>query len=201
MVRNHKVLYVDLLGTCFDILTKPLPLMQRHVDIYRHKVIMGLHNKQKKVKELTNGGGTSTSKNNLTSSKQNFLAASSSQGFEEENDINMEIPIDDPSQVVLHKEMFLECNSTNRDVFFHEDHLDFAFTEYGRASESKTVTFSNKFNFEVEVNWEILSCLTSMGNVVDNCYSVEPSKATVQAGASAEFRVKFKPYEPDAYFF
>ena len=27
MVRNHKVLYVDLLGTCFDILTKPLPLM------------------------------------------------------------------------------------------------------------------------------------------------------------------------------
>jgi len=45
IVRNHKVLYVDLVGTCFDILTKPVPLMQRHVDAYRHKVIMGAHKK------------------------------------------------------------------------------------------------------------------------------------------------------------
>jgi hypothetical protein len=39
---------VDLIGTCYDILTKPIPLMQRHVDIYRHKVIMGIHNKPRK---------------------------------------------------------------------------------------------------------------------------------------------------------
>jgi len=45
IVRNHKVLYVDLIGTCFDILTKPIPLMQRHIDVYRHKVTMGAHNK------------------------------------------------------------------------------------------------------------------------------------------------------------
>ena len=43
MVRNHSVLYVDLMGTCFDILTKPIPLSQRHVDVYRNKVIMGAH--------------------------------------------------------------------------------------------------------------------------------------------------------------
>lgn len=49
IVRNHSVLYVDLLGTCYDILTKPVPLMQRHVDIYRHKVIMGIHNKPRKL--------------------------------------------------------------------------------------------------------------------------------------------------------
>ena len=69
----------------------------------------------------------------------------SSTGFEEENDINLEIPIDDPSQVVLHKEMFLEVNSDKRDVFFHEDHLDFAFCEAGRVSDNKTVTLTNKF--------------------------------------------------------
>ena len=69
----------------------------------------------------------------------------SSAGFEDENDINLEIPIDDPSQVVLHKEMFLEVNSSNRDVFVHEDHLDFAFTEFGRSSESKVITLTNKF--------------------------------------------------------
>jgi len=32
LIRNHRVLYVDLMGTCFDILCKPIPLMQRHVD-------------------------------------------------------------------------------------------------------------------------------------------------------------------------
>ena len=53
MVRNHKVLYVDLIGTCYDILTKPVPLSQRHVDSYRHKVIMGSHKKTANiVKEI-----------------------------------------------------------------------------------------------------------------------------------------------------
>lgn len=51
MVKNHKVLYVDLIGTCYDILTKPVPLTQRHIDSYRHKVIMGAHKKANVVKE------------------------------------------------------------------------------------------------------------------------------------------------------
>ena len=44
------MLYVDLIGTCYDILTKPMPLMQRHVDIFRHKVIMGVHNRLRRDK-------------------------------------------------------------------------------------------------------------------------------------------------------
>ena len=44
------MLYVDLIGTCYDVLTKPMPLMQRHVDIFRHKVIMGVHNRMRKDK-------------------------------------------------------------------------------------------------------------------------------------------------------
>ena len=77
MVRNHAVLYVDLIGTCYDILTKPIPLMQRHIDIYRHKVIMGIHNKQRK--QLENGND----------------ADKMGTSFEEEVEINLEIPIDD----------------------------------------------------------------------------------------------------------
>jgi len=50
VVRNHQVMYVDLIGTCFDLLTKPMPLMQRHVDIYRHRVIMGVHSRLRKDK-------------------------------------------------------------------------------------------------------------------------------------------------------
>lgn len=50
VVRNHQILYVDLVGTCYDVLNKPMPLMQRHVDIYRHKVIMGIHNRLRRDK-------------------------------------------------------------------------------------------------------------------------------------------------------
>lgn len=90
VVRNHSVLYVDLIGTCYDILTKPVPLMQRHVDIYRHKVIMGIHNKSRGNKMLTDG------------------TEAGSTSLEDELDLMHEIAIDDPNQVVIHKEMFLE---------------------------------------------------------------------------------------------
>jgi hypothetical protein len=57
--------------------------------------------------------------------------------FEEEVEINLEIPIDDPNQVVIHKEMFLEMTSENRDLKLREDYLDFGFTECNRMSEGK----------------------------------------------------------------
>ena len=38
------------MGTCFDVLTKPMPLLQRHVDSYRAKVITGSQNKLRKDK-------------------------------------------------------------------------------------------------------------------------------------------------------
>lgn len=57
IVRNHKVLYVDLLGTSFDILTKPIPLLQRHIDVYRHKVTMGANNKVYTTKKIVTVDG------------------------------------------------------------------------------------------------------------------------------------------------
>jgi len=86
MVRNHKVLYVDLIGTCYDILTKPVPLSQRHVDAFRHKVIMGVHKKANMLKDMDDYDP-------------------SMMGSKAADELYQEIPIDDPSQVVLHKEM------------------------------------------------------------------------------------------------
>ena len=104
VVRNHVCLYVDLIGTCFDILEKPMPLMQRHIDIFRHKVIMGVHNKIRKEKDVdfesTYDGGDARS--------HNF----SSMDLE----INQEIPIDNPTQVVLHKEMFLNITDEKQEI-------------------------------------------------------------------------------------
>jgi hypothetical protein len=85
--------------------------MQRHVDIYRHKVIMGIHNKQRKT-DLSDFDKLGNTTGNGTS-------------FEEEVEINLEIPIDDPNPVVLHKEMLLDSTSENRDVRLKEEYLDF----------------------------------------------------------------------------
>ena len=41
LVRNHVLLYVDLIGTCYDLLIRPIPLMQNHIDIFRKRVIEG----------------------------------------------------------------------------------------------------------------------------------------------------------------
>ena len=126
------MLYVDLIGTCYDILTKPVPLMQRHVDIYRHKVIMGMHNKSRAQKTILEG--------------DEKLGISS---MDEELEIMHEIAIDDPNQVVLHKEMFLEMSADYRDLSLREEYIDFGFTDHGRVSESKSITFDNKFPFDV----------------------------------------------------
>lgn len=41
LVRNHLLLYVDLIGTCYDLLIRPLPLVQQHIDTFRKRVIEG----------------------------------------------------------------------------------------------------------------------------------------------------------------
>ena len=68
--------------------------------------------------------------------------------------LNLEIPIDDPNQIVLHKEMFLEmCNAVQRGVFLKEEFLDFGFGRAGMVSEPRTVTVVNSFVFPIEIHW------------------------------------------------
>ena len=188
MVRNHQILYVDLIGTCFDVLTKPMPLMQRHVDIYRHKVIMGVHNKLRKDKngEVLPMEGAEGS------------VISAAMDFE----INQEIPIDDPTQVVLHKEMLTDVTSIERDIRLNQDFIDFAFAESGRISESKQLTVENKYPFSIDVNWALLNVLNkTTGQWVKNPFRIRPETAKIEANSSMNFNVEFAPYIPDQYFF
>jgi hypothetical protein len=86
---------------------------------------MGIHNKSRGGKMLLDGTSMGTDeKLGITS-------------MEEELELIHEIAIDDPNQVVLHKEMFLEMSSESRDLKLREEYVDFGFTEYGRVSENK----------------------------------------------------------------
>lgn len=169
VVRNHQVLYVDLIGTCYDVLTKPMPLMQRHVDIYRHKVIMGVHNKPRRDKH----GDPLDPLASINASFNEDRASDNLSAMDLE--INQEIPIDDPSQVVLHKEMFADVAAPNRDVKASQDFLDFAFAESGRISESKSLTLDNAFPYPIDVNWALLNVLNkTTGQWVKNPFRVKP---------------------------
>ena len=65
--------------------------MQRHVDIFRHKVIMGVHNRLRKDK---NGDPVDPER---SSAMQNEDASAASFSAMDHLEINQEIPIDDPS--------------------------------------------------------------------------------------------------------
>ena len=84
LIKNHKVLFVDLIGTCYDILTKPIPLSQRHIDTYRHKVIMGAHRKFHQASKDIDEFGAAAADESMYDSQMDV-------------DLHLEIPIDDPN--------------------------------------------------------------------------------------------------------
>lgn len=117
-------------------------------------------------------------------------------------EINQEIPIDDPTQVVLHKEMFLDVTDPSRDISISSDFVDFQFSEMGRLSESKPLVINNKFPFSIEVNWNLLNVMNrTTGQWVKNPFKVRPEKQTIEANSSFQFNAEFAPFEPDQYFF
>lgn len=117
-------------------------------------------------------------------------------------ELNQEIPIDDPSQVVLHKEMFIDITAEHRDIRLSNDFLDFSFTQVGRISESQMLTVQNKFPFPIEVNWALLNCYNKTTEKwVKNPFRVRPETQKVEANSTFNFITEFAPYEPDQYFF
>lgn len=159
LIRNHKLLYLDLIGTCSDEDIKPLPLMQRHVEIFRYKVIMGTHYKTRRI---TEGEGD----------EDNFSEGLDMNTYDEETKLNLEVPIDDPDNV-LHKEMFLENDSTFRDVVLQQQYVDFNFCEYGKSSEAQRIVIENKYPFKIELKWVTPDVTNSQGESVKNPFKVE----------------------------
>jgi len=65
----------------------------------------------------------------------NKKSLTGNESIDEEDKLDLEIPIDDPNQVVLHKEMLLESTSNMREVRFESEFIDFNYCDYGRASD------------------------------------------------------------------
>lgn len=83
--------------------------MQRHVDGFRDKVIMGKHYAVKEVKDDEDEIMSNHLESNLQETKFHF-----------------EIPEDDPNHVI-HKEMFLENDSNYRDISLNLQFIDYGY--------------------------------------------------------------------------
>lgn len=60
---------------------------------------------------------------------------------------------------MLHKEMFIDMTTENKDVRISLDFVDFQFADSGRISESRILTVQNKYSFSVDVNWALLNVM------------------------------------------
>jgi hypothetical protein len=177
--------------------------MQRHVDIYRHKVIMGIHKKQRNQRDRGNSRDplmSATVADLDTGERESQLSMTNLSANDLE--MNQEIPIDDPSQVVLHKEMFVGADNEMLDVRTSQDFVDFAFAESGRISDSRQLTVQNKHSFSVDVDWALLDVMNrTTGQWVKNPFRIRPESAKIEANSQMTFNVEFAPFEPDQYFF
>lgn len=80
---------------------------------------MGVHTKQRRDK----AGDSIAVHDSLMEDDNASMGVSSYNDLE----MNQEIPIDDPSQVVLHKEMFSDVTKDVNSIVLGSDFLDFSF--------------------------------------------------------------------------
>jgi len=98
--------------------------------------------------------------------------------------------------------MLQSSTSEKRDLVLSVDSIDFGFSNSGRQSEPKTLTFFNKFAFPVRVDWALLNITDkTTGKKIRNPFNVTPVCMEIPANGQQNFAVDFAPYEPDSYFF
>lgn len=106
LIRNHKILHLDLIGTCYDDTTKPLPLLQRHVDAFREKGMI-----PEGTPAVTKGRGD-----------DNEFATTHLE--DKESRLGTAV-VEQDTTSFFHKEMFLENDSPLRDVTLNYQFIDF----------------------------------------------------------------------------
>lgn len=151
VTRNHQILYVDLIGTCYDLLIKPIPLQQHHINNFRRRVITG------KLTEVD----FRYMENSYIMKLNQMLGQNNSILEELENP--QQGPVgnlqgewaENANQTVLHKELMLEPKSEHKLIQFSEDFLDFGYQECMSESGPKEIEIHNKLNCKLTLFWSI----------------------------------------------
>mgnify|MGYP003880634599 FL=1 len=222
VVRDHQVLYIDLMGTCYDLLIRPKPILQKNIEIFRKRVISGKYDKEdlvsiKKIdpradiKDRTLAVSTfgrvmgsynpqadteQQSQGSPYKTKDNVLEVQA-QEFGTES---LEFSDEHPSQVALHKEMMQEVSSRTRLISCSSELLDFGFTEAFTLSGSLDIELTNNLSWRVSVMWSIPKERLENGDEIP-IFNIYPVSKVIKPYATERFTVTFRPHKNSYYFF
>lgn len=214
IVRDHQLLYIDLMGTCYDLLIRPRPVLQKDVDIFRKRVISGNYEKEdlvniKKIeprpeyRERTFASSTY----GKTSLPHNPQADPVNEPKHLDGDTQqqggtggLDLISDIPSQVVLHKELMLEPISRNRLISTSSDLLDFGFTEAFTLSNTLDIELTNNLSWKVQVQWNIPKERLDNGEEIA-IFSIYPANKVIKPMDTERFAVTFRPHKTSHYYF
>ena len=192
IVRNHILISIDLYGSCHDLLTKPLLIEQKFIDIFRYKILNGLYFN-------ADAAGAEANENEFIEKITRSLVNKSGKDVEYEY----------TSQLQLHKELFWESTANTRMISFDTEFIDFRFVSCGKSSEGYVIKLRNNTTENVEVKWILekpinisnLIRSTNLFNYSDCVFIVQPEEFVIKKQSTAEFKVYFKPNASEFYFY
>lgn len=204
LIKNHFLIALDLYGSCHDLLNKSKVIEQKHIDIFRYKVVNGFY-VQKSTTNSKDFDMSSYLDNINKTTRRTIVKDKYSVEIIEDG------LLDSTNQVQLHKEMFWE-NISNTRLFYtlnNIDMIDFRFVEYGKLSEPYILTMYNNSTEKIKLKWLlekpiITSNLTKNYNLFNNeesIFIVSPEEAVVNKKSSVEFKIYFKPQKQEFYFY
>ncbi|KAM3137891.1 hypothetical protein pb186bvf_009972 [Paramecium bursaria] len=180
VIISNQLLYVDLIGTCYDLLIKPIPLQQIHIDNFRRRVIQGM-----------------LSEVDFKYMENSFLMQINQQQYQ----TNLQGDwIESPNQTVLFKELMLSPQSDHRLIQFSEEFMDFGYTEAMQSSGVRDLILHNKLNCKLTFFWTIQNHQTVDGDKLP-VFLVYPETQSVHARQSCRFQISFRPTKSSYYYF
>ncbi len=125
LLKNQQPVFIDLLGTCYDLKLRPAPFSQRHVDAYRAREASG-HGR-------------------LAPDELEELDITDNLALEATQEIDL-------SEDDLWDEIFREFDDPSRPVTV-DTYVDFGSCSSMRATEPKSITVTNTADAKVTCNW------------------------------------------------
>ena len=218
IIRDHQLLYIDLMGTCYDLLIRPKPVLQKDVDIFRRRVILGQYQREdlvniKKVDHRSDYRehmfGNSTFGKSLSPQNPqtdnvtdpvNTINPIKSQENEQLGTHTIDLSGDYQSQVVLHKELLLDPVSRSRLISTSSDLLDFGFAEAFTLSNTLDIELTNNLSWRVSVLWNIPKERLDNGEEIA-VFTIFPASKVIKPWCTERFSVTFRPHKNSYYFF
>ena len=125
LLKNQQPVYIDLLGTCYDLKLRPAPFSQRHVDAYRAREASG--------------------RGRLNPEELEDLEITGNLALEATQELDL-------SEDELWDEIFREYDDTSRPITV-DTYVDFGSSTSYRPTEPKSITVTNTANAKVTCNW------------------------------------------------